>query len=79
MKESDLLNKLKSMKTARELAFVLNAIKQNEFGKVRYNITSKMLKYYSSDSIAPKRFRTFHIHKKKVDYEKLKLLVGSWM
>lgn len=52
------------MKTANNLAELLDLIKQEEFVSVRYEITENMLRHFSSDKLAPKRFRTFHIRKK---------------
>lgn len=52
------------MKTAGNLAELLDLIKQEEFVSVRYEITENMLRHFSSDKLAPKRFRTFHIRKK---------------
>ncbi|MDE7159426.1 MAG: reverse transcriptase family protein [Muribaculaceae bacterium] len=53
-----------SMTTVEELATVLDRIKRQEFPTVKYGISADMLRHFSSDSIAPKRFRTFHIRKK---------------
>ena len=72
MEKSDLTEKLKNMSTAEELAAVLDEIKQMEFGSVRYSISVKMLKHFSSDTIAPKRFRTFHIRKKSGGLREIK-------
>ena len=64
MEKIELKEISKKISTAGDLATVLDEIKRNEFGKVRYGISEKMLRYFSSDSISPKRFRTFHIKKK---------------
>lgn len=72
MKESDIATQLKMMKTAGDLADLLNKIKLDEFGAVRYSISERMLKHFSSDSIAPKRFRTFHIKKKSGGFREIK-------
>lgn len=72
MENSDLTKKLKKISTAGDLAAVLDEIKQNEFGSVRYSISIKMLKHFSSDTIAPKRFRTFHIRKKSGGFREIK-------
>lgn len=72
MANSDLTKKLKKISTAGDLAAVLDEIKQNEFGSVRYSISIKMLKHFSSDTIAPKRFRTFHIRKKSGGLREIK-------
>lgn len=72
MENSDLAEKLKNISTAKELAAVLDEIKQKEFGSVRYSISENMLKYFSSDSIAPKRFHTFHIRKKNGGLREIK-------
>lgn len=60
------------MKTAKELASLLDKIKQNEFGTVRYGISPEMLKHFSSDSISTKRFRIFHIRKKSGGLREIK-------
>ena len=60
------------MKTAENLALLLDSIKREVFGSVRFRITAKTLKHFSSDSIAPKRFRTFHIHKKSGGVRQIK-------
>ena len=72
MENSDLTKKLKKISTAGDLAAVLDEIKQHEFGSVRYSISIKMLKHFSSDTIAPKRFRTFHIRKKSGGLREIK-------
>lgn len=72
MEYSYLTETLKNISTAGELSAVLNKIKRIEFGSVRYSISEKMLKYFSSDSIAPKRFRTFHIRKKSGGLREIK-------
>lgn len=72
MENSDLTEKLKNISTAKELAAVLDEIKQIEFGSVRYSISVKMLRHFSSDTIAPKRFRTFHIRKKSGGLREIK-------
>lgn len=72
MENSDLTKKLKKISTAGDLAAVLDEIKQNEFGSVRYSISIKMLKHFSSDTIAPKRFRTFNIRKKSGGLREIK-------
>ena len=72
MENLDLTEKLKKISTVKELAAVLDKIKQNEFGSVRYSISFKMLRHFSSDTIAPKRFRTFHIRKKSRGLREIK-------
>lgn len=67
-----LTDKLIKISTAKELAAVLDEIKQIEFGSVRYSISVKMLRHFSSDSIVPKRFRTFHIRKKSGGLREIK-------
>lgn len=69
---SVIVETIKNMKTASDLASVLDSIKQNEFGSVRYNISEKMLWHFSSDTIAPKRYRTFHIRKKSGGLREIK-------
>ncbi|MBD5172376.1 MAG: RNA-directed DNA polymerase [Bacteroides sp.] len=72
MEKLDLTEKLKNINTAEQLATVLDEIKQIEFGSVRYSISVKMLRHFSSDTIAPKRFRTFHIRKKSRGLREIK-------
>lgn len=72
MEKSDLTEKLKNISTAKELAAVLDEIKQIEFCSVRYSISVKMLRHFSSDTIASKRFRTFHIRKKSGGLREIK-------
>lgn len=72
MEKSAIIETLKNMKTVSDLASVLDSIKQNEFGSIRYTISEKMLRHFSSDSIAPKRFRTFHIRKKSGGLREIK-------
>lgn len=72
MEESNIIDKFRNMRTADDLAAVLDLIKQNEFGSIKYAISVKMLKYFSSDLIAPKRYRTFHIRKKSGGLREIK-------
>lgn len=60
------------METVDDLAVLLNSIKRDEFPSVRYGISSAMLKYFSSDKIAPKRYRIFHIRKKSGGLREIK-------
>lgn len=61
---TEMLKQYEPMKTVEDLADILEKIKQELFGSVRYSISEKMLKHFSSDKIATKRFRKFHIRKK---------------
>lgn len=72
MDKSEIIEKLNNMNTASDLAAVLDLIKQNEFGSIKYSISEKMLKHFSSDLIAPKRYRTFHIRKKSGGLREIK-------
>lgn len=72
MEKSEITEKLAHMQTANDLASVLDTIKHDEFVYVRYGISEKMLKHFSSDSIAPKRLRTFHIRKKRGGLREIK-------
>lgn len=72
MEATEIRERIKTMKTAENLALLLDSIKREVFGSLRFRITAKMLKHFSSDSIAPKRFRTFHIHKKSGDVRQIK-------
>lgn len=72
MEKSDISEKLQNVKTAADLAVLLDSIKQDEFDWARYGITEKMLRHFSSDSIMPKRYRTFHIRKKSGGLREIK-------
>ena len=72
MEKLKLAGILKRINTVGDLAAVLEEIKRNEFGSVRYSISEKMLKFLSSDLIFPKRFRTFHIRKKSGGFREIK-------
>lgn len=61
---TEMLKQCEPMKTIGDLTGVLDKIKQELFGSARYSISENMLKHFSSDKIAPKRFREFHIRKK---------------
>lgn len=50
----------------------LNAIKRSSFSSVQYSFSEKMLKYFASDTCAPRRFRAFHIHKKNGGLREIK-------
>lgn len=72
MERLDLTERFKNINTAEELAEALDEIKQIEFDSVRYCISEKMLRFFSSDSICHKRFRTFHIRKKSGGLREIK-------
>lgn len=72
MEKSEITAQLSSVQSAKDLAHLLDQIKRDEFAKVRYSITKKMLRHYSSDAINPKRFRTFHIRKKSGGQREIK-------
>ena len=72
MDKSEIIELSGNLKTASDLASLLDSIKQNEFGSIKYGISEKMLKHFSSDSIAPKRFRTFKIRKKSGGFREIK-------
>lgn len=63
---------IKKTETVAGLVKVLNHIKRDEFGELKYGITEKMLRYFSSDAIATKRYRTFHIRKKSGGLRQIK-------
>jgi|GEM_PF-839012 RNA-directed DNA polymerase len=71
-KRTEMLKQCEPMKTIGDLADVLDKIKQELFGSVRYSISENMLKHFSSDKIAPKRFRMFHIRKKSGGLREIK-------
>lgn len=75
MKDSDIIEQFRKIKTISDLASLLEEIKQGkpEFHLLRYTVTEKMLRHFSSDRIAPRRFRTFRIRKKKkAEYREIK-------
>lgn len=72
MEKSELHEILKNISTPGDLADVLEKIKRIEFDNVRYAISEKMLRHFSSDSISPKRFHTFHIRKKSGGLREIK-------
>lgn len=72
MENSTSTDKFKQITTAKELAAELDIIKRKEFGSISYSISENMLRYFSSDTIAPKRFRTFHIRKKNGGLREIK-------
>lgn len=64
MEQSEIQQQARKMNTVADLAKLLNAIKRDLFNTAKHPISEAQLKYFSSDRIAPKRFRTFHIRKK---------------
>lgn len=72
IERTEMLMQCESMKTIGDLAGILDKIKQELFGSVRYSISENMLKHFSSDKIAPKRFRVFHIRKKSGGLREIK-------
>lgn len=72
MDRIEILEQLKTMETVDDLAVLLNSIKRDEFPSVHYGVSSAMLKYLSSDKIAPKRYHIFHIRKKSGGFREIK-------
>lgn len=72
MEQQSIISQLKTLNTATELAELLDDIKNSELGWVKYRISEKMLKHFSSDRLAPKRFRIFHIRKKSGGLREIK-------
>ncbi|QFQ13570.1 RNA-directed DNA polymerase [Pseudoprevotella muciniphila] len=64
MEKAEIRDKAMVMKTTKNLARLLNTIKQEEFGSKRYKITPRQLYHFAYTNIAPNRYKTFHIHKK---------------
>lgn len=62
----------KDIRTVADFVTILNRIKQDEFGSNGHRISIEQLRYYSSDAIAPKRYRTFHIRKKSGGLREIK-------
>ena len=72
MEKLEIKNRIKAIQSIEDLAELLNDIKQDEFGTERHKITSKQLKFYSSDKNTTKRYRTFHIRKKSGGLREIK-------
>lgn len=72
MERPAIIEQVNKMEDIKDLASILDEIKQDMFGSVRYAISEKMLKHFSTDTIAPRRFRTFHIRKKSGGLRKIK-------
>lgn len=73
MEKTEITELIRSMTTVSDLASILNSIKKSEFSSVKYySISESMLRYFSSDSIAPKRFRAFKIRKKSGGFRVIK-------
>lgn len=72
MEKNEILSQARAMTTVEDLADLLDSIKQDEFKSVKYGISANMLRHFSSDTIAPKRFRTFHIRKKSGGLREIK-------
>lgn len=77
MENSEIILKLSEMKTASDLASLLNLIKKDDeirrkFGKIPFRISKAMLRHFASDAIVSKRFRTFKIRKKSGGYREIK-------
>lgn len=66
MDKSEIIRRLKLVKTGKHLAYLLDQIKRDadEFGRINYGITEKMLRYFSTEKTETKRYRTFKIRKK---------------
>ena len=52
------------MKTVKELAALLDEIKQDEFGTPKYKISENQLLHFANAHIVPNRYKVFHIRKK---------------
>lgn len=72
MNKTEIIAQLKTMRSVENLADLLDAIRHDEFGWVRYGISVPMLRHFSSDKIHPKRFRVFHIKKKSGGLREIK-------
>ena len=63
MEKQYIYTRSQSLKTVEDLAKLLNEIKLDEFGSVKYKITDKQLLHFANVKI-PKRYKTFQIRKK---------------
>lgn len=68
----NLIDRIKNMCTASDLASVLELIEQKEFESISYGISEKTLNHFSSDSIFPRRFHTFYIKKRSGGFRVIK-------
>lgn len=64
MERTDIQNRASKMRTVKDFAALLNRIKKDEFGSLKYKITEKQLLHFSNAKIVPSRYKTFHIRKK---------------
>lgn len=64
MEKTKIINRLRTVKTLKGFAKLLNDIKRDEFGTAKYKITDKQLRHFSSPDIFADRYKTFHIRKK---------------
>lgn len=72
MDKIEIRQQIKEVSTVAGLVELLNKIKQDEFGPSCHVISEKQLKHFSSDDIAPKRYRTFYIRKKSGGLREIK-------
>ncbi|MDE6272537.1 MAG: reverse transcriptase family protein [Muribaculaceae bacterium] len=68
----DLHYRTMNLTILKEFAELLDEIKQTKFKGVKYQITHKMLRYYSSDYKDSARYKTFHIRKKSGGLREIK-------
>lgn len=64
MEKQDIQNKAKQMHTVKDLANLLDEIKQDEFGTSKYKITEKQLFHFSYVAKDSEKYKTFQIRKK---------------
>lgn len=64
MEKQKIQERVKTLKTVKDFAALLDEIKQDEFGSAKYAITEKQLLHFSNAKIVPNRYKTFQIRKK---------------
>lgn len=64
MERQEIYRQAKAIKTVKDLAALLNSIKQDDFGTSKYKISEKQLFHFANAKIVRQRYRTFHIRKK---------------
>ena len=64
MDKEDIIRRAQSMKTVKELAALLDEIKQDEFGTSKYKVSENQLLHFANAHIVPNRYKVFHIRKK---------------
>ena len=64
MEKNKIQERMKGVKSIKDLVKLLNAIKRDEFGTSKYKITEKQLLHFSNPTRKVHRYKTFFINKK---------------